>query len=525
MDNDLNESLVELVSLLVEKKIREADVSDGSKVPVGSTKHIKDLEVRIADLSKWRDKSTRGSETRANYARVVARLKAELRSAKRAVEKKKAKLRMIHQFVDELLSEGGAVGHLAHLFDNRELTFAEIKELLTSAAEGQLENVSEKLDGMNLVFSWDVSANDLRVARNSGDIKSGGLDETAIAKKFQDRGNVADAFNSAFKVLRDALSSLSDSVKLKIFGETATIWYSMEVIYTSNPNVINYDSNNIVFHGWPVFEISNGVITKKDDPVGIDLLKKNIEQMQKAVTVRNWHVKGPALLRLKKLSDGSILQKTLATISNAQHTAGISDANTMNDYLQSMMTEKAMELNIPDAAISSVVSRCLSSPGTPNLVAIKKLLSPDQHVLVSKFVKDAPVHIKRFVQPIEDAIHHFAIEVLRGLQSTLINDNDAEILRLRAETTKAITAIESSGQDAAMEILRRQMEKLQSIENIASAMEGVVFIYKGNAYKFTGGFAPANQILGLFKYGRGSVKIQPTTESILRRYIRDLIHE
>lgn len=413
---------------------------------------------------------------------------------------------MLHE-TKQLLLCGGAVGHLDHLFDNRELTFAEIKELLTSAAEGKLENVTEKLDGMNLVFSWDVSANDLRVARNSGDIKNGGLDEIAIAKKFQDRGNVADAFNSAFKVLRDALGSLSDSTKVKIFGDAATVWYSMEVIYTSNPNVINYDSNNVVFHGWPVFEISGGVITKKDDPVGIELLKKNIEQMQKAVTVRNWHVKGPALLRLKKLSDGSILQKTLSAISSAQSTAAVTDQNTIDDYLHSLMTEKVLEISVPKQATDAIVSRCLGDPGAPNLVAIKKLLPPDQHVLVSKFVKDAPLHIKGFIQPIEDAIHHFAIEVLRGLQSTLIDNNDAEILRLRAETSRAIAAIESSGQDAAMDMLRRQMQKLQSIENIASAMEGVVFIYKGNAYKFTGGFAPASQILGLFKYGRGKIKL------------------
>lgn len=431
---------------------------------------------------------------------------------------------MERQFVDELLSEGGAVGHLAHIYDNRELTFGEIKEILTSAAEGQLENVTEKLDGMNLVFSWDISADDLRVARNSGDIKSGGMDEAAIAKKFQDRGNVADAFNSAFKVLRDALGSLSDNVKSKIFGDAANVWYSMEVIYTSNPNVINYDSNNVVFHGWPVFEVSGGVITKKDDPVGIELLKKNIEQMQKAVTVRNWHVKGPALLRLKKLSDGSILQKTLSAISSAQSAAAVSDDDTIDDYLHSLMTEKVLGLSFPDQATDAIVSRCFSDPGAPNLVAIKKLIPQDQHVLVSKFVKDAPLHIKGFIQPIEDAIHHFAIEVLRGLQSTLIDNNDAEILRLRAETSKAIAAIESSGQDAAMDMLRRQMEKLQSVENITSAMEGVVFIYKGNAYKFTGGFSVANQILGLFKYGRRNVKIQqPTSEAILRRYIRELI--
>jgi hypothetical protein len=74
---------------------------------------------------------------------------------------------------EPLLQEGGMVGHLYHLHDNPDLTFAEIKDLLSSAAEGKLERVSEKLDGLNLVFSWDVQSDELRTARNSGDIKSG----------------------------------------------------------------------------------------------------------------------------------------------------------------------------------------------------------------------------------------------------------------------------------------------------------------------------------------------------------------
>ena len=32
--------------------------------------------------------------------------------------------------------------------------------------------------------------------------------------------------------------------------------------------------------------------------------------------------------------------------------------------------------------------------------------------------------------------------------------------------------------------------------------EGLVFFYKGNTYKLTGTFAPLNQILGIFKFGR-----------------------
>jgi len=90
MTNPL-QSLKEFVGLVVERKMREADVSDGSRVKHGSPKHIKDLEKRIAGLVMWRDKQRRGSEARANYSRLISRLKGELSSARRHAEKSNLK--------------------------------------------------------------------------------------------------------------------------------------------------------------------------------------------------------------------------------------------------------------------------------------------------------------------------------------------------------------------------------------------------------------------------------------------------
>lgn len=84
---DLGSTLSEFIELVVERKVREADISDGSRVPHGSAKHIKDLEARITDLARWRDKQRRGSDARANYSRVIQRLKVELSSAKKHAEK------------------------------------------------------------------------------------------------------------------------------------------------------------------------------------------------------------------------------------------------------------------------------------------------------------------------------------------------------------------------------------------------------------------------------------------------------
>jgi hypothetical protein len=81
--------LLEYIRLIVEKKIREADISEGEKAKWGSRKHVEDLEKRLKDAEYWRDKQKKGSEKRAHYRGVVNDIKRQLASARNALEKKK----------------------------------------------------------------------------------------------------------------------------------------------------------------------------------------------------------------------------------------------------------------------------------------------------------------------------------------------------------------------------------------------------------------------------------------------------
>jgi hypothetical protein len=78
----MSKDLKVYISLLVESKLREVDITAG-KTAWGSDDHVADLESRISDLTRWRDRQRRGSEARANYSRLISRLRAELASAKR----------------------------------------------------------------------------------------------------------------------------------------------------------------------------------------------------------------------------------------------------------------------------------------------------------------------------------------------------------------------------------------------------------------------------------------------------------
>ena len=44
---------------------------------------------------------------------------------------------------------GGVAGHMDHLYDNPDLTFSEMKDILTAASNGEL-TYEEKVDGQNI---------------------------------------------------------------------------------------------------------------------------------------------------------------------------------------------------------------------------------------------------------------------------------------------------------------------------------------------------------------------------------------
>ena len=74
-----------------------------------------------------------------------------------------------------------------------------------------------------------------------------------------------------------------------------------------------------------------------------------------------------------------------------------------------------------------------------------------------------------------------------------------------AEAIKTLRDYSGPGAEEAHEILFQQLKKLKHHDNINTAVEGFVFQIGDQVYKFTGNFAPVNQLLGLFRYGRGKV--------------------
>ena len=409
-----------------------------------------------------------------------------------------------------LLLEGGVAGHMNHLYDNPNLTFRKMKEIMAAASDGQIEG-TEKTDGQNLQLSFDVNTNTARAARNKGNIKDGGLDAAALAQKFGGRGALEDAFNDAFAAFEEAVNKMSQEERVEIFGPNVNIYYNAEVQDPRAANLINYDLPTLTIHrvGHREYNRETGSATDKDVTNNAQKLSDALDVVQGEREEGKFKVQMNAIRKLEALSDDVALNDAYDRLDSALTDAGISDNQTVGEYLVSRIAEMidAQAPGLSDETKIAMMKRIFKEKGSNirNVVATIPKEDEDKIAGVRNMVQNASLLKFQAIAPIEEIVHDFSVEMLKGVYSAFILDNDAEVIRLRSEVEKAIRAIEGSDSNEAIEILTKQMSKLKDVDNVSTAAEGFVFDYDDVTYKFTGNFAPVNQILGLFKYGRGNV--------------------
>ena len=78
------------------------------------------------------------------------------------------------------------------------------------------------------------------------------------------------------------------------------------------------------------------------------------------------------------------------------------------------------------------------------------------------------------------------------------------VQKIKKDLKSAISGLKTSKDIKKISLLKKNLEKINSIGGTASIVpsEGLVFKYKGKMYKFTGAFAPVNQIVGALKFSR-----------------------
>ena len=399
-----------------------------------------------------------------------------------------------------LLLEGGAYGHMSHPFDDRDLTFGDFKNIIRQSLQGKLDLESvatEKTDGQNLFITWNKK---LLAARNTGDLKRGGMDSKAVAKKFQNRGNIEKAFNYAMNDLSKSISKLTDKQLKKIFND-GNNWVNMEIMYPASANVISYDAPYLQFHNVLMYKNGKAVGSVSD---GARMLAGMIKQVNANIQ-KSFSIIGPKVLQMKPQQDFSDRQDYfIKKLQKLQSKYNMSDTNTFNEYHQAwwdnFITKKFKPTN--NTIKQGLITRWAFNDKSYRLdkknITDEKLLDA-----VKEFDKqNHQDQVKENMFPFETLFFEVGAEVLKNVEGFLAANPDKAIQNIRKQVAKAITDVRKGGDLKKMNRLVAQLKKIKAIGGFKTIIpsEGLVFIYKGKTYKLTGSFGPINQIAGMMTF-------------------------
>lgn len=402
-----------------------------------------------------------------------------------------------------LLLEGGAYGHMNHPFDiQMNLTFGDLKNIVTKALNGDLELAREKTDGQALAISWVngrlVAARNKSHTKNQGE---GAMTIGQVAKQFAGRGVLTDAYTFAMNDLSKAIAGLSEPQRKKIFKD-GKCFMNLEVIYPKNSNVIPYGQNLLVFHGTFEYDKAGEVIGENQQAASI--LAGMIKQVNKHVQ-NTYTIQGPPMQSLPKSEKLSKLQsKYISMVNKLQNEFKLSDSSGVADYHQAWW-ENYVEKNAKKLDINSKIGLVKRWAFGDKSMRINQIQDPKIKAWAEKTDKqDQQKIMKENIMKFEQIFLGVGADVLSFMESVLTANPSDATKQLKKELGNAIKQIKASGNPQQIDKLKIELSRLNSLGGFDKIVpnEGIVFVYGGNTYKLTGAFAPLNQILGIFKYGR-----------------------
>jgi phosphopantetheine adenylyltransferase len=417
-------------------------------------------------------------------------------------------------YTEGLLLEGGAAGHLAHPFEDEDLTFNDMKEMINRGLIGGLDKeapVSEKLDGQNIAFS--VRDGKVVFGRNKGHVRDSGknaLDTKGIYNQFKGRGGIEKAFVGASEDLQAAVKKLSPQQIKKMFGNGSK-FMSLEIILPETQNVIPYGKTVLVMHGTITYD-KNGEQIERSTEDG----KEFAEAVKKvgADRQKTFGIEGPKTIAFSDADAKEYTQKAKEFNSTLTATAGkfgLSDKAKLGDYRRAWWMneinnqENKLGIKFSPSQKKGLVNRFADGDKS---FGVKNFEEDVQRNWFRDFETNQLAKAqKQMIKPIEHVFLNAGAQSLKRVTNFLSSNNPGAANALTKETLQSIKGIKNSKDVDKIAKLQVELERLETIgmDKIVPS-EGVVFQYNGKPYKFTGLFAPINQIQGTFKFDKPKKK-------------------
>ena len=406
-----------------------------------------------------------------------------------------------------LVLEGGASGHMSHPFDDKDLTFGDFKKIIDAGLRGQLnfeEDPTEKTDGQNV---WaTIQDGEVKFARNKGESITP-MTISQFKQKFQDHPSetVRDTFQFAAEDLANLLIKLPKKTQDEIF-DNGKNFMNMELIYSRNPNVINYDTDVIQFHNITKTDGAGNVLgtdsrPAKEIPAVLSKLQANLG--------KTFQIIPPRIIQLQQdLDFTENRDKFIKKVVDLQNRYGLTDGDEVSRYHE-MWWRELIDKEFPqlghDIKEGLLKRWAYDDKKSLDMRSLEKTIGKAESDKIKKFDKeDVKKRFKENIRPFEDLFLELGSVILKNASNFVAANPSAEAQRLRAYLSAEAAKIKQTGGEAEIKKVEAELDRLNRIGGIESIYptEGIVFRYNGKLYKLTGTFAALNQLLGIIKYGR-----------------------
>lgn len=425
----------------------------------------------------------------------------------------------------KILTEGGAAGHMAHPYDSHGLTFNDMKELVARSLSGRLdieEAVTEKTDGQNIQVTWKNGQPGF--ARNKGTVINPLTPEQLIAdfeRKYSESvakngaeaaagyRNVVEAYRACAEDLTEAMNKI-DTARLQQIFKDGRVFANMEIIFPATQNVIAYDVAHLQFHNLVEYDEKANIV--ETDMTGGNLL-------QQIITDANAHMQktfsfiAPQKIKLGRVADFEDQQAAFFNeIDQLKNRFNLKDTDMISDYHKAWWSDvirsKAQQLNytIPENILTTLIYRWAFFDKSTNIAMLKKQIdNPEFANWVSEFDKNEfKQYYKQNMEPFESIFLRLGAVVLRNATNFLAANPDKTVQSIKVDLAALIKELQTSPNPQVIAKLKMELKRIERLGGFDAIVpaEGLVFVFHGHTYKFTGAFAPVNQILGTLKYMR-----------------------
>lgn len=362
----------------------------------------------------------------------------------------------------------GLSGHMMHPHDNLQLTIEQFIELVGRSLDGSLK-MTEKIDGFNIhFFNYD---GELRFARSAKDLNEGGFNRADIETRFSDE-RVREVYRAGYDYINKEFP-WEDLPAFELFGITV----NADIVKAGRTNIMYYKETKAYPHNmWRWIKQND-----KYEPISVNDLAGYPKPVIKFEPMPRFG----AMLTIGKIYEDEF------------EPLGLDGDNTLKDYYKTRF-DLIMGIRFPKhhkkcpAVLDKIFERFFGLDKT-NLRELRKMTNLDIQPILDErkqIMHAVKGELDRWVLTIGTIIleHVQGINVLSGYKHKACAEIEEDLRRVRDAKAGTID----------LKIFERRWEHCGDDHGDGKILpiEGVVVKFEGNLYKWTGPFAPINQLIG-----------------------------